>query len=109
MKMAVTQEVWIVEGVEGKTRREQIARLGEWKKLFLSEGADSVHLWEGGYGEFVGAWFFAVEYESATAFGASMDRVAANSKSFDDAMEAWQKTPTLKFRSGGLLHKIDQL
>jgi len=28
---------------------------------------------------------------------------------FDDAMEAWQKTPTLKFRSGGLLHKIDQL
>ena len=107
--MAVTQEVWIVEAVEGKTRREQIARLGEWKKLFLSEGAHSVHVWEGGYGEFAGAWFFAAEYESATTFGAAMDRTAANSKTFDDAMEAWQKTPTLKFRSGGLLHKIDQI
>jgi hypothetical protein len=38
-----------------------------------------------------------------------MDGVFANPKSFDDAMEAWQKTPTLKFRSGGLLHKIETI
>ena len=107
--MAVTYEVWVVEGVEGKTRQEQIARLGEWKKLFLSSGASAVNIWEGGYGEFNGAWFFAAEYDSAASFGSSLDRVFANSKSFDDAMEAWQKTPTLKFRSGGLLHKIDSI
>jgi len=28
----------------------------------------------------------------------------ANSKSFDDAMDVWQKTPMLKFRGGGLIH-----
>ena len=50
--MAKTTEVWIVEGVEGTTRRQQMARLGEWKKLFLAEGAKEVNIWEGGYGDF---------------------------------------------------------
>ena len=104
--MAITQEVWIVEGVEGKTRREQLARLGEWKKLFIAEGAKAVNVWEGGYGQFTGAWFFAIEFESAAAFGAAMDKFHVNSKTFDDAMEAWQKAPVLKFRSGGLLHHV---
>ena len=107
--MSVTNEIWICEGVEGTTRRQQMARLGEWKKLFLSEGANAVHVWEGGYGEYNGAWIFAVEFESAQAFGASMDKVQANSKSFDDAMEVWQKTPTLKFRGGGLIHYVDSI
>lgn len=107
--MAVTYEVWVVEGVEGKSRQEQITRLGEWKEFFLKAGANVVNVWEGGYGEFNGAWFFAAEYESAASFGSSVDHVFANSKSFDDAMEAWRKTPTLKFRSGGLLHKIDTI
>jgi hypothetical protein len=81
----------------------------EWKKLFLSEGANAVHVWEGGYGEYNGAWIFVVEFESAEAFGASMDKVQANPKSFDDAMEVWQKTPTLKFRGGGLIHYVDSI
>ncbi len=37
--MATAVELWICEGVEGTTRRQQMARLGEWKKLFLAEGA----------------------------------------------------------------------
>lgn len=107
--MAATQEVWLVEGVDGKTRREQIARLGEWKKLFLAEGAKAVNVWEGGYGEFNGTWFFSIEFDSTSAFGSSMDKFFANPKTMDDAMEAWQKTPVLKFRSGGLLHHIDSI
>jgi len=41
-----------------------------------------------------------------TAFGGMQDKYSANSKSFDDAMEVWQKTPMLKFRSGGLVHYV---
>jgi hypothetical protein len=47
-----------------------------------------------------------VEFESTAAYGAMLDKFHANPKSFDDAMEVWQKTPTLKFRSGGLIHHI---
>jgi hypothetical protein len=105
--MAKTVEITVCEGVEGTTRRQQMARLGEWKKLALSEpGITEVNIWEGGYGEYGGAWLVVIEFDSAEAYGASLDRFHANSKSFDDAMEVWQKTPTLKFRSGGLLHHI---
>ncbi len=104
--MATTNEIWICEGVEGAPRRQQMARLGEWKKLFLAEGAKDVKVWEGGYGEFNGTWFFAIEFDNAQAFGASLDKFHANSKSFDDAMDVWSKTPALKFKSGGLLHHM---
>ena len=104
--MAKTSEIWIVEGMEGVTRRQQMQRLADWKKLFLAEGAKEVNIWEGGYGEFNGAWLYAVEFESTAAYGAMLDKFHANPKSFDDAMEVWQKTPTLKFRSGGLIHHI---
>ena len=104
--MAITNEIWICEGVEGTTRRQQMARLGEWKKQFLAEGAKDVNIWEGGYGECVGAWLFAIEWASAADFGAAQDKFVANSKSFDDAMEVWQKTPVLKFRGGGLINHI---
>jgi hypothetical protein len=104
--MAKTTEIWICEGVEGTTRRQQMGRLAEWKKLFLAEsGASAVNIWEGGYGEYNGAWLYAVEFESAEAFGASQDKFMANSKSFDDAMDVWQKTPMLKFRGGGTIHQ----
>jgi hypothetical protein len=106
--MAKTTEVWIVEGVEGITRRQQMGRLAEWKKLFLAEaGASAVNIWEGGYGEYSGAWIYAVEFDSAEACGKSTDRFHANSKSFDDAMDIWTKTPMLKFRGGGLIHQAN--
>ena len=106
--MAKTTEIWIVEGVEGITRRQQMGRLAEWKKLFLAEaGASAVNIWEGGYGEYMGAWLYAVEFDSTEAFGKSQDRFHANSESFDDAMDVWQKTPMLKFRGGGLIHPAD--
>ena len=103
--MAKTTEIWICEGVEGTTRRQQMGRLAEWKKLFLAEaGASAVNIYEGGYGEYNGAWLFGVEFDSTEAFGKSQDKFFTNSKSFDDAMEVWQKTPMLKFRGGGLIH-----
>jgi hypothetical protein len=50
--MAKTSEIWIVEGVEGISRRQQMQRLADWKKLFLAEaGASAVNIYEGGYGE----------------------------------------------------------
>lgn len=104
--MATAVELWICEGVEGTTRRQQMARLGEWKKLFLAEGAKEVNIWEGGYGDFNATWLVAIEHENMSAFGAMQDKYSANSKSFDDAMEVWQKSPVLKFRSGGLVHYI---
>ena len=103
--MAKTSEIWIVEGVEGITRRQQMQRLADWKKLFLAEaGASAVNIYEGGYGEYNGAWIYSVEFESTEAYGKSTDRFHANSKSFDDAMDVWQKTPMLKFRSCGTIH-----
>ena len=104
--MATAVELWMCEGAEGTTRRQQMGRLAEWKKLFLAEaGASAVNIWEGGYGEYSGAWIYAVEFDSAEACGKSTDRFHANSKSFDDAMDVWHKTPMLKFRGGGLIHQ----
>ena len=106
--MAQTSEIWIVEGLEGTTRRQQMQRLAEWKKLFLAEaGASSVNIYEGGYGEYAGAWIYSVDFDSTEAYGKSQDKFLANSKSFDDAMEVWQKTPMLKFRGGGLIHHVE--
>jgi hypothetical protein len=105
--MATLNEVWVVDGLEGTTRRQQIQRLSEWKALQLAEGAHAVDIWEAGYGDWAGAWFFCVIHESAEAFGKMSDRYSKDSNSFDDATEAWQKAPVLKFRSGGLLHLIE--
>ena len=106
--MAKTTEIWICDGVQGTTRRQQIARLAEWKKIFLAEaGATAVNIWEGGYGEYNGGWLLTIEFDSAQASGASLDRFHANSKTLDDAMDEWQKTPVLKYRSGGLIHHVE--
>ena len=48
-----------------------------------------------------------LEFDSAQASGASLDRFHANSKTLDDAMDVWQKTPVLKYRSGGLIHHVE--
>ena len=45
--MAHTIETMVVEGREGKTRSQQLARLAEWKKAALANGADSINsLWQ---------------------------------------------------------------
>ena len=105
--MAVVNEIWVVEGLEGTTRNQQKQRLSEWKALQIAEGVKHVDIWEGGYGEFNGAWFFCMIHDSAVEFGRLMDKFSSDSESFDNAMEAWQKTPVLKFRSGGLLHLVE--
>ena len=72
--MATLNEVWVVDGLEGTTRRQQIQRLSEWKALQLAEGAKAVDIWEAGYGDWAGAWFFCVIHENAEAFGKMSDR-----------------------------------
>lgn len=107
--MAAVTEVWIVEGMEGKTKAEQTKRLAEWRDAFIADGAGSVTVYEGGYGEYNGAWVFCINHESAEAFGKLWDKYGKNPETFDNLMEAWQKAPVLKFRGGGLLQYSEQL
>jgi len=104
--MATINEIWVVEPLEGKTRREQLQRLAEWREKFLAEGASQVDIWEGGYGDFNGSWMVCIMHESAQAYGEMTDKYFANAESFDNAMEIWQQTPVFNFRSGGLVHLL---
>ena len=107
--MATINEIWVVEPLEGKTRREQKQRLAEWRDLQLAEGVKHVDIWEGGYGDFSGAWVFCMIHESAEAFGKMLDRYAVSPENFDNATEAWKKNPVLKFRSGGMVMLTEDL
>jgi len=93
--MARTVEVAIVEGLQGKTRAQQIARLKEWKKHWLSEGADKIVISEIGPGTLNPGWIFAVHHKSAAAYGATHDVYFKNPKSYDSLMEKWIKAPVL--------------
>ena len=95
--------------MEGKTKAEQSKRLAEWRDAFMADGAGSVTVYEGGYGEFNGAWIFSINFDSTEAWGKLMDKYGNSPETFDNLMEAWQKAPVLKFRSGGLLHFSDRL
>jgi hypothetical protein len=108
-QMSVLNEVWVVEGLEGTTRRQQKQRLLEWKALQLAEGVKHVDIWEGGYGDFNGTWLFCMIFDNAEEFGKLTDKYSADSSTMDNATEEWQKTPVLKFRSGGLLHLAEDL
>jgi hypothetical protein len=107
--MAVVNEIWVVEGLEGTTRNQQKQRLAAWKQVQIAEGVKHVDIWEGGYGDFNGTWYFCMIHDSAEELGKLMDKFSADSESFDSAMEEWQTTPVLKFRSGGLLHLAEDL
>lgn len=107
--MGAVSEVWIVEPMEGKTKAEQTKRLEEWRDAFIADGAGSVTIYEGGYGEYNGAWVFCINHESGEAWGKLMDKYSAHPDTFDTLMEAWQKAPVLKFRGGGLLHYSEAL
>ena len=107
--MTALSEVWIVEGMEGKTKAEQKARLTAWRDQFLLEGVGGITIYEGGYGVYDGAWVFCINHESTEHFGKMFDKYGREPESFDNLMEAWQKAPVLKFRGGGLLHYSDEL
>lgn len=107
--MAAVSEVWIVEPMEGKTKAEQKGRLAAWRDQFLSEGAASITIYEGGYGHFEGTWVFCVNHESAEAWGAMQDKYGSEPESFDNKMAAWQNAPVLKFKGAGLIHYSDEL
>ena len=107
--MASVTEVWIVEPIEGKTKAEQMERLTGWRDLYLKEGAESITIYEGGYGVYVGNWVFCINHESAEAFGKAQDKYGAAPETFDNQMEKWQKAPVLKIAAAGLLHYSDAL
>ena len=104
--MAHVVETAIVNGVEGKTRAQQIARLKEWKKHFLSEGVEKVVLSEIGAGNIDGAWILAIHHKSGASYGGAIDAYFKNPKTFDGLMEKWSKTPTIKMASFAVTFEI---
>ena len=107
--MAHTIETMVVEGREGKTRSQQLARLAEWKKAALANGADTVDIWEVGSGDNVGGWLVSVHHKSATALGAALDKYYKSPAKYDALGEKWQKSPTLNIKSYSVLHKMESM
>ena len=107
--MAHTIEVAILNPVEGKTRAQQIARLKEWKKHFLTMGAEKVVVKESGPGNIDGAWIFEIHHKSTAAYGAAIDSYYKSPKSHDEIMVKWQKTPTLSFTGYSLFIEVDEI
>lgn len=107
--MARTVEIAILNPVEGKTRAQQIARLKEWKKYFISEGVEKVVAKEAGPGNLGGQWIFEIHHKSAAAYGAAVDTYFKNPKSYDDLMVKWQKSGTFNFASYGIVFEVDEI
>ena len=104
--MAHVVETAIIHGVEGKSRAQQIARLKEWKKHFLTEGVEKVVLSEIGPGNIDCAWILAIHHKSGAAYGGTIDSYFKNPKSYDNLMEKWQKTPRLKMNSYAVTFEV---
>ena len=107
--MARTVEIALVNPVDGKTRAQQVARLKEWKKHFLTLGAEKITITEIGPGNIDGGWIFSMHHKSGAAFGATYDDYYKSPKSHDDIMAKWQKTPTLKFTGYSLFFEVDEI
>jgi len=107
--MARVVEISIVQGVEGKTRAQQIARLKEWKKHFLALGVEKITVTEIGPGTIDANWTFSMHHKTGAAFGATYDDYYKNPRSHDEAMAKWQKTPTLKFTSYAVTFEVDEI
>jgi hypothetical protein len=107
--MAHVVETAILQAVEGKTRAQQVARLKEWKKHFLAEGADKITVFEVGPGNMNGEWVFTIHHKSGAAYGAIHDKYYKSPKSHDSAMEKWTKTPTLKFTSYAVTFEVEEI
>ena len=107
--MAHTIETALLNPVDGKTRAQQVARLKEWKKHFLSLGADKVVVKESGPGNIDGAWIFEIHHKNAAAYGVAIDSYYKSPKSHDDLMAKWLKTPTLNFAGYSLYFVVDEI
>ena len=107
--MARVVETAILEGREGKTRAQQIARLKEWKKFFLSQGAEKIVVHEVGPGNIDGNWIFTIHHKTAAAYGATYDDYYKSPKSHDDIMAKWQKAPVLNFKSYAVTFEVDEI
>jgi hypothetical protein len=107
--MARTVEVAIVEGLQGKTRAQQMARLKEWKKHWLSEGADKIVISEVGPGTLNPGLIFAVHHKSGAAYGATHDVYFKNPKAYDTLMEKWIKAPVLNVVNFAVTFENDEI
>lgn len=107
--MARTVEIAIVEAVEGKTRAQQIARLKEWKKFWLTTGVDKIVINEIAVGSINPGWMFAVHHKSGTAYGSTFDDYYKNPRNYDSMMEKWIKTPTLKVTNFAVTFEVDDI
>ena len=101
--MAKVIEVWSIEPVEGKTLTQQKTRLKEWKKYFLAQGAASVVVYEGGYGD-ASTYVVHVHHKSAADYGKFMDKRMNNPRELAQ-MEKWMKAGVLQPKGGALIHE----
>ncbi|MBU6255346.1 MAG: hypothetical protein KGM45_03510 [Actinomycetales bacterium] len=107
--MARAIETALLNPVDGKTRAQQVARLKEWKKHFLAMGAEKVVVKESGPGNINGAWIFEIHHKNAGAYGSVIDSYYKSTKSHDEIMAKWQKTPTLNFTGYSLFFEVDEI
>ena len=107
--MARIIETAILNPVEGKTRAQQVARLKEWKKHWLADGAEKVVVKEVGPGNINGGWIFEIHHKTGAAYGALIDTYYKNPKSYDDVVAKWQKTPTLNIASYAVAFEVEDI
>jgi hypothetical protein len=107
--MARVIETAILNAVEGKTRAQQVARIKEWKKHWLADGADKVVVKELGSGNINGQWIFEIHHKSAATYGSLIDTYYKNPKSFDDIVAKWQKTPTLNIVNFAVAFEVEDI
>jgi hypothetical protein len=104
----IVENVYIAP-LQGKTRAQQIARLKEWKKFWLSTGAEKVTVHEVGPGNIEAAWLFAIHHKSGAAYGTGIDEYYKNTKAYDAINEKWQKTPVFDIKTYAVTFEIDEI
>lgn len=107
--MARVVETAILNPLEGKTRAQQITRLKEWKKYFLTTGADKIVVHEVGPGNIDGAWIFTIHHKDATSYGKTYDEYYKNPKSHDEINAKWQKAPVFNFKSFAVTFEVEEI
>ena len=107
--MARIVETAYIAPLTGKTRAQQITRLKEWKKFWLSTGAEKVVVHEVGPGNIDAAWAFSIHHKSGAAYGSGIDEYYKNPKGYDAINEKWQKTPVFDIKTFAVTFAMDEI
>lgn len=104
----VVETVFLVP-LEGKTRAQQVARLKEWKKFWLSTGVDKVVVHDVGPGNIDASWVFSIHHKSGSAFGGTYDEYYKSPKKYDEINAKWQKSPVFDSKSFAVTFEVEEI